>query len=78
MDGRVTDDFQFFDRLGNAAFKVFLNFGDPLASERFGPFRHLREAFMMLPEQAVEPPSAGMRQWFGFCCCLPCDIGPEA
>lgn len=49
MDGRATYSFQFFDRVGAAAFKVFLNFGDPLAPERLHLFLRLRDEFRAAP-----------------------------
>ena len=45
MDGAVTRSFQFFDRTGAAAFKVFLNFGGPINSERETMFDELRKKF---------------------------------
>lgn len=54
MDGRTTYSFQFFDRVGAAAFKVFLNFGDPLAPERLHLFRQLRDEFRVTPGPGVD------------------------
>jgi putative hemin transport protein len=45
MDGAATRSFQFFDRTGAAAFKVFLNFGGPIAPERAAMFVELRKRF---------------------------------
>jgi putative heme utilization carrier protein HutX len=42
MDGMATRSFQFFDRSGAAALKVFLNFGGPIAPEREKQFVELR------------------------------------
>jgi putative hemin transport protein len=45
MDGMATRSFQFFDQTGSAAFKVFLNFGGPIAPEREALFIELRGRF---------------------------------
>jgi putative hemin transport protein len=45
LDGKKTLSFQFFDRAGHAAFKVFLNFGSAVAPEKAEHFRQLREQF---------------------------------
>ena len=45
LDGMATRSFQFFDQTGAAAFKVFLNFGGPIAPEREAKFVELREQF---------------------------------
>jgi putative hemin transport protein len=45
MDGAATRSFQFFDRNGAAALKVFLNFGGPIAPEREALFAELRQRF---------------------------------
>src|SRR5262245_53231748 len=45
MDGMATRSFQFFDRAGAAALKVFLNFGGPIAPEREALFIELRNKF---------------------------------
>ena len=45
MDGMATRSFQFFDKTGAAAFKVFLNFGGPIAPEREAKFIELRGKF---------------------------------
>jgi putative hemin transport protein len=45
LDGQKTLSFQFFDRSGHAAFKVFLGFGGGLSSEKTDQFMHLRDAF---------------------------------
>src|SRR5947209_4824698 len=49
MGGPTTHSFQFFDRAGAAAFKVFLNFGGPIAPERLRLFTELRERFRGSP-----------------------------
>jgi putative hemin transport protein len=45
MDGMATRSFQFFDQTGAAAFKVFLNFGGPIAPEREAKFNEFRSKF---------------------------------
>ena len=45
MDGMATRSFQFFDKTSAAAFKVFLNFGGPIAPEREAKFIELRSKF---------------------------------
>src|ERR1700730_4549445 len=45
MDGTATRSFQFFDRTGAAAFKVFLNFGGPIPPEREAQFNEIRKKF---------------------------------
>ena len=45
MDGLATRSFQFFDQMGAAAFKVFLNFGGPIPPEREAKFVELRKRF---------------------------------
>jgi putative hemin transport protein len=45
MDGTATRSFQFFDRAGAAALKVFLNFGGPISPEREAQFVELRSRF---------------------------------
>jgi putative hemin transport protein len=45
LEGKNTYSFQFFDRSGHAAFKVFLNFGGDIAVERADKFRQMREGF---------------------------------
>ncbi len=45
MDGTATRSFQFFDHAGNAALKVFLNFGGPISAERELLFNELRSKF---------------------------------
>jgi putative heme utilization carrier protein HutX len=45
MNGVNTYSFQFFDRQGSAAFKVFVNFGGPIPAERVAAFSRLREHF---------------------------------
>jgi putative hemin transport protein len=49
VDGMITYSFQFFDRAGAAAFKVFLTFGGPVAPERLGQFTELRDKFRKSP-----------------------------
>jgi putative heme iron utilization protein len=45
LDGRKTQSFQFFDRAGNSAFKVFLGFGASIPAEKGERFCRIREAF---------------------------------
>jgi putative heme utilization carrier protein HutX len=45
MNGVATLSFQFFDPAGQAAFKVFLNFGGKPTAERAKRFAELRERF---------------------------------
>ena len=45
LEGKNTFSFQFFDRSGNAAFKVFLNFGGEIASDRAERFNQIRDGF---------------------------------
>src|ERR1017187_7126584 len=45
MDGTTTRSFQLFDKTGAAAFKVFLNFGAPIAPERETLFIEMRGRF---------------------------------
>src|ERR1019366_6332093 len=45
MGGTAAHSFQFFDQAGAAAFKVFLNFGGPIAPEREAMFIELRSRF---------------------------------
>jgi putative heme utilization carrier protein HutX len=45
MDGAATRSLQFFDQTGAAAFKVFLNFGGPIAPNRETQFNELRSRF---------------------------------
>jgi len=47
MDGTATRSFQFFDQVGAAAFKVFLNFGGPISSQRETLFIELRNQFRL-------------------------------
>jgi putative hemin transport protein len=51
MGGQTTHSFQFFDRAGSAAFKVFLNFGEAISPERLRVFCQLRERFRVLAGQ---------------------------
>jgi putative hemin transport protein len=45
LNGVNTLSFQFYDRTGAAAFKVFLNFGEAIAAEEMAAFAELRERF---------------------------------
>ena len=45
MDGMTTLSIQFFDQIGAAAFKVFLNFGRRASTARVAQFARLRERF---------------------------------
>jgi putative hemin transport protein len=54
MDGVATYSFQFFDRAGAAAFKVFVNFGEALSPERLQLFSQLRETFRTTSGPGVE------------------------
>jgi len=45
MNGMATRSIQFFDQTGAAAFKVFLNFGGPIAPESETRFAELRAKF---------------------------------
>jgi len=45
MDGMATRSFQFFDKAGTAAIKIFLNFGGPISPEREAIFIELRNSF---------------------------------
>ena len=47
LEGKNTFSFQFFDRCGNAAFKVFLNFGGAISSERAERFTQMRDGLRM-------------------------------
>jgi putative hemin transport protein len=47
LDGIATRSFQFFDRTGAAALKVFLNFGGPVAPEKEAVFNELRSRFQV-------------------------------
>lgn len=48
MDGVNTLSFQFYDRTGAAAFKVFLSFGGkPAPADRYGRFSTLRAQFRL-------------------------------
>jgi putative hemin transport protein len=50
LDGINTLSVQFYDRAGAAAFKVFLNFGEPVTAERMTQFERIRETFRMTYE----------------------------
>ena len=45
LDGKKTLSFQFFDRAGHSAFKVFLSFGASTPPERAERFLQVRENF---------------------------------
>jgi putative heme iron utilization protein len=45
LDGVNTLSFQFFDRDGHAAFKVFLSFGEEATPERVTAFQNLRDEY---------------------------------
>jgi putative heme utilization carrier protein HutX len=45
LDGKKTLSFQFFDRSGHAAFKVFLGFGGSIPAEKAEQFLQVRDAF---------------------------------
>jgi len=45
MDGAGTLSFQFFDRKGASALKVFANFGGKITPERAAQFKAIRERF---------------------------------
>jgi putative hemin transport protein len=45
LEGQNTFSFQFFDRSGHAAFKVFLNFGGKIEPTRAEVFGRMREEF---------------------------------
>lgn len=45
LDGINTLSIQFYDRAGAAAFKVFVNFGEAVSSERVSQFEKLRAEF---------------------------------
>jgi putative hemin transport protein len=45
LDGKKTLSFQFFDRSGHSAFKVFLGFGGSILPEKAEQFTQLRHAF---------------------------------
>jgi putative heme iron utilization protein len=45
LDGKKTLSFQFFDRAGNSAFKVFLGFGAGIPGEKAEQFTKIREKF---------------------------------
>ncbi len=45
LDGRKTLSFQFFDRSGHAAFKVFLGFGSSIPADKAERFAQVRDAF---------------------------------
>lgn len=45
MDGTATRSLQFFDQAGAAAFKVFLNFGGPIAPEKEALFNDMKSRF---------------------------------
>ena len=45
MDGTATRSFQFFDKTGAAAMKVFVNFGGPIPPEREAQFIESRSRY---------------------------------
>jgi putative heme utilization carrier protein HutX len=45
LDGKKTLSFQFFDRAGHAAFKVFLGFAGSIPSDKADRFVQLRDTF---------------------------------
>ena len=45
LDGKKTLSFQFFDRAGHAAFKVFLGFGRSISPEKVERFMQVRDRF---------------------------------
>jgi putative hemin transport protein len=45
LDGKKTLSFQFFDRSGHSAFKVFLGFGASIPPEKAERFAQVREGF---------------------------------
>jgi putative heme utilization carrier protein HutX len=45
LDGKKTLSFQFFDRSGNSAFKVFLGFGSRIPPEKADRFTEIRDTF---------------------------------
>lgn len=45
LDGKKTLGFQFFDRAGHAAFKVFLSFGGSIPPEKAERFLQVRDSF---------------------------------
>ena len=45
LEGKKTLSFQFFDRTGNAAFKVFLGLGGDVVAEKAERFRQIRDGF---------------------------------
>ncbi len=45
LDGNKTLSFQFFDRSGHSAFKVFLGFGGGIPAEKADNFRQIRDGF---------------------------------
>jgi putative hemin transport protein len=45
LDGKKTLSFQFFDRSGHAAFKVFLGFGGSIPADKAEQFHQVRDTF---------------------------------
>jgi putative hemin transport protein len=45
LDGRKTLSFQFFDRAGHSAFKVFLGFGSGIPPDKAERFTQIRDSF---------------------------------
>jgi putative hemin transport protein len=58
MDGNKTLSFQFFDRAGHAAFKVFLGFGTSIPREKAERFLAIRDTFRTWPVPVTGTPSA--------------------
>ena len=52
---KTTVSFQFFDRAGHSAFKVFLNFGGKPSEQRRRQFADLRARFALSPATQQEP-----------------------
>lgn len=45
LEGKKTLSFQFFDRAGNSAFKVFLGLGGDVVAEKIERFNQIRDGF---------------------------------
>ncbi len=45
LKGQKTHSFQFFDRAGHSAFKVFVNFGGSITGEKAEQFAGIRDSF---------------------------------
>jgi putative hemin transport protein len=59
LDGRKTLSFQFFDRTGHAAFKVFLGFGAKIPAEKEARFVQVRDDLRKTSPSAGTFESAG-------------------